>query len=131
MSNLNEMLSGSMAKLKEMVDVNTVVGTPINLTDGTILIPVSRVTFGFASGGTDGAQKSADSGVRFGGGSGAGASVTPVAFLVVKDGSVRMIYIEPPQQDALNRAIDLVPDVIDKIKDFTGKNGKSTTEEEY
>lgn len=130
MSNLNEMLSGSMAKLKEMVDVNTVVGNPINLPDGTALIPVSRVTFGFASGGTDGAQKSADSGVRFGGGSGAGASVTPIAFLIAKEGSVRMIYIEPPQRDALNRAIDLVPDVIDKIKDFTGKGGK-TAESEY
>lgn len=130
MSNLNEMLSGSMAKLKEMVDVNTVVGNPINLPDGTALIPVSRVTFGFASGGTDGAQKSADSGVRFGGGSGAGASVTPIAFLIAKEGSVRMIYIEPPQRDALNRAIDLVPDVIDKIKDFTGKGGKPA-ESEY
>ena len=130
MSNLNEMLSGSMAKLKEMVDVNTVVGNPINLPDGTALIPVSRVTFGFASGGTDGAQKSTDSGVRFGGGSGAGASVTPIAFLIAKEGSVRMIYIEPPQRDALNRAIDLVPDVIDKIKDFTGKGAK-TTESEY
>lgn len=130
MSNLGEMLSGSMAKLKEMVDVNTVVGNPINLPDGTALIPVSRVTFGFASGGTDGTQKSTDSGVRFGGGSGAGASVTPIAFLVAKEGSVRMIYIEPPQRDALSHAIDLVPDVIDKIKDFTGKGAK-TTESEY
>ena len=100
----------TMEKLRQMVDVNTVVGNPITTPDGTTLIPVSKVTFGFASGGTDGNN------IRFGAGSGAGVSIVPIAFMVVTQGNVRMIYIDPPTNSSLDKVIDMAPALIDKFK---------------
>ena len=114
MSNLNEVMSQTISKIKELVDVNTVVGNPITTPDGTTLIPVSKVTFGFASGGTDGKDK-ADK-PSFGAGSGAGVSIVPIAFIVVSSGNTKMIYIDPPTNTSLDKAIDMVPDIIDKFK---------------
>lgn len=110
MSNVSEVMEQTLAKLREMIDVNAVVGQAITTPDGTTLIPVTKVTFGFASGGTDGNN------LRFGAGSGAGVTMTPVAFLVVNGGNVRMIYLDRPANSALDRAIDLVPSVLDKLK---------------
>ena len=109
MNNLSEMMNATMEKLREMVDVNCVVGNPITTPDGTTLIPVSKVTFGFASGGSDGTN------VRYGAGSGAGVAITPMAFMVVNSGNVRMIYIDPPTNSSLDKLIDMVPGVIDKF----------------
>ena len=114
MSNLNEVMSQTISKIKQLVDVNTVVGNPITTPDGTTLIPVSKVTFGFASGGTDGKDK-ADK-PSFGAGSGAGVSIVPIAFIVVSSGNTKMIYIDPPTNTSLDKAIDMVPDIIDKFK---------------
>lgn len=102
----------SMDKIKQMVDVNTVVGEPITQ-DGMTLIPVSRVSFGFASGGSDLPMKSRPG---FGGGSGAGVRVEPVGFLVIKDGSVRMINILPPPNNTLDRLLDMIPTLMDKAE---------------
>lgn len=110
MSNLNEIMGTTMEKIRSMLDVNMVVGNPITTPDGTTLIPVSKVSFGFASGGSDGTN------VRYGAGSGAGASIVPIAFLVVNQGNVRMIYLDPPTNSALDKAIDMVPGIIDKFK---------------
>ena len=110
MSNLNEIMGTTMEKIRSMLDVNMVVGDPITTPDGTTLIPVSKVSFGFASGGSDGTN------VRYGAGSGAGASIVPIAFLVVNQGNVRMIYLDPPTNSALDKAIDMVPGIIDKFK---------------
>lgn len=110
MSNIQDAMKLTMEKLREMVDVNTVVGQPITTPDGTSLIPVSKVTFGFASGGTDGTN------VRYGAGAGAGVTITPVAFIVVNQGNVRMIYVEPPTNPALDKALDMVPQLVDKFK---------------
>ena len=107
---LPNMLESTIAKIREMVDSNTVVGQPITTPDGTSLIPVSKVTFGFASGGTDGTN------VRYGAGAGAGVTITPVAFIVVNQGNVRMIYVEPPTNSALDKALDMVPQLVDKFK---------------
>ena len=87
-----------------------------------MLIPVSKVTFGFVGGGTDFTQKPEKSG--FGGGTGAGVTVNPVAFLAVKGDSVEMIYISPPTPPSttVDRIIDTVPDVIDKLADFMNKD---------
>ena len=109
MSSINDAMNLTMEKLRNMVDVNTVVGNPITTPDGTTLIPVSKVTFGFASGGTDGQN------VRFGAGSGAGVTIVPLAFLVVNHGNVRMIYVEPPANGTLDKALDLVPGLVENI----------------
>ena len=107
---VSELMAETIQKIKEAVDANTVVGQPITTPDGTSLIPVSKVTFGFASGGTDGTN------VRYGAGAGAGVTITPVAFIVVSQGNVRMIYVEPPTNSALDKALDMVPQLVDKFK---------------
>ena len=114
MSSLNDVMNQTMAKMKELVDVNTVIGNPITTPDGTTLIPVSKVSFGFASGGNDGVGKNDKP--SFGAGSGAGVSIVPIAFMVVSQGNVRMIYIDPPTNSSLDKMIDMAPALIDKFK---------------
>ena len=126
MSSLNEVMGQTMSKIKELVDVNTVVGEPITTPDGTTLIPVSKVTFGFASGGTDGTDKNDKA--SFGAGSGAGVSIVPIAFIVVSSGNVRMIYIDPPTNSSVDKIIDMVPSIIDKFK---GSKKEEPTPEVY
>ncbi len=120
---LGELMDSTMSKIREMVDVNTVVGQPIATPDGITVIPVSKVSFGFASGGSDFAAKgkgaSADN--NFGGGSGAGVNISPVAFLVIKDGAVRLINVAPTEHSAIDNVIDMVPEVVDKITNAMGK----------
>lgn len=124
-SSIKENLEATLSKIKDMIDVNTIVGNPITTPDGTTLIPVSKVSFGFGSGGTDGTN------MRFGAGAGAGVSISPVAFMVVKDGNVRMIYIEAPSNATAEKIIDLIPEAIDKIGAFIQdkKENKKDTEE--
>ena len=118
------LLGASMEKIKEMVDANTVIGTPINAADGTILIPVSRISYGFASGGSDLPNKA--NAELFGGGSGAGINITPVAFLVIANGDVRLLSVSA-KPDATDKLVNLVPDVVDKISGaFSKKKEKST-----
>ena len=109
MSSIQENMETAMSKIKDMIDVNTIIGNPITTPDGTTLIPVSKVAFGFGSGGTDGTN------MRFGAGVGAGVSVTPVAFMVVKDGNVRMIYVESPANATADNILDMIPEAFDKI----------------
>lgn len=111
---VNELLGVSMDRIKEMVDVDTVVGTPITV-GAVTLIPVSRVTYGFAGGGSDLPSKSDRQ--LFGGGSGAGISVTPIAFLVVNDGkvSVTPLVAQPDTQDKL---VSMIPDVVNRVSDL-------------
>lgn len=101
-----------------MVDVNTVVGTPITTPDGITLIPVSKVSFGFGSGGGDFPVKEKSG---FGAGNGAGIKIEPIGFLTVKDGHVRMINITPPADTTVDRIIELIPDIIDKADEFIQK----------
>ena len=110
----------TMAKLKEMVDVNTIVGTPITTPDNITIIPVSKVSFGFASGGYDFPAPAKDKG-GFGGGNGAGVKIEPIGFLVIKDGNVRMINIAPPAGTTIDRLVELIPEVIDRIDTFIDK----------
>lgn len=124
---IGELMETTMSKIREMVDVNTIVGTPIKTDDGITLIPVSKVSFGFASGGSDFQTKNHQPGSanNFGGGSGAGVNISPVAFLVVKDGSVRMISAQPAPESTTEKLVDAVPDILDKIKDMLpNKNRK-------
>ena len=109
MNSIENILKSTMSELKEMIDVNTVVGQPITTPDGTTLIPVSKVTFGFASGGTDGTN------IRFGAGSGAGVTISPQAFVVISGGNVRMLYVDPPANTTLDKSVDMIPGIVDKF----------------
>lgn len=118
--NVNSLLGVTMDKVKEMVDVDTVVGTPI-VTDGVTLIPVSKVTYGFAGGGSDLPNKSDKA--LFGGGSGAGITVTPIAFLTVKDGNVRLLPLVT-QPNAVDSLITKLPDAVEQLADTVKEHRK-------
>lgn len=122
MSTLNDLMGITMSKIREMVDVNTIIGDAITTPDGTTIIPVSKVNFGFASGGADYDSKNADKSSNFGGGSGAGVSITPIAFLVVSDGNVKVLHIGEAPSTTADRIVELVPEVIDKIKDLVSRD---------
>ena len=123
MNEISDVMKETMSKIKEMVDVNTIVGNPITTPDGVTLIPVSKVTFGFAAGGSDGkAKETGKPPVRFGAGSGAGVTISPVAYLVLTGENARLLYVDPPANTAVDKIIDLVPQVVDKIKEY--KEGK-------
>ena len=126
---INEVLQTTMHKIREMVDANTVVGQPIVTQDGVTLIPVSKLSFGFASGGSD-FGKTPNVNKNFGGGAGAGVNVTPVAFLIVKDGNVRLLPVAPPAKDAAGRAIEMIPEMFDKVTDYIDKKSAEKNSEE-
>ena len=111
---ISSMLDKTMQKIKEMVDVNAIVGEPINLSNGTTIVPISKVAYGFASGGSEFSNKKENSENLFGGGSGAGVTVSPVAFLVSTENDVRMLRIEPTN-NSIDRIIELIPGAIDKV----------------
>lgn len=118
---LNDLMSSTMEKIRAMADTNTVVGQPIIAGEVTI-IPVSRVSLGVGVGGSDFASKNQKPGAdnAFGGGSGAGISMDPIAFLIVRGDNVRLLPVIPPS-GPLDRVIDVVPEVVDKITDFVEK----------
>ncbi len=122
--NLPNMIENTIAKIREMVDVNSVIGTPITTPDGVTIIPVSKVSVGLGGGGSDFAKKNTSSGEPFGGGVGAGVKVTPVCFLIVKDGNVRMMPVAAPASTTADRIVELVPDTLDKIADFIDSRSK-------
>ena len=110
------LMETTMQNSKNMGDVNTVVGEPIFTPDGITLIPVSRVTYGFGGGGAEFAQSKG-----YGGGTGCGVKVEPVGFLVVKDGGVRMLNVIPPANNTLDRIIDMVPGLVEKVDEMIDK----------
>lgn len=118
---IGELMETTMQKIREMVDVNTVIGQPIGPVDGITLIPVSKVSFGFASGGSDFQSKQQSANANFGGGSGAGVKITPVAFVIVKDGAVRIMNVDPPAATTVDRIVEMAPDLIDKVSDLVKK----------
>lgn len=109
---INGLMGVTMDKIRELVNSDTIIGEPVSLPDGTTILPVSKVTFGVATGGSDFAVKQSKE--LFGGGSGAGVTVAPVAFLVVKDGNVRTIQLADPN-NSLERAITMLPELVDKL----------------
>lgn len=117
---LPNMLEGTIQKIREMVDVNSVVGEPITTPDGVTIIPVSKVSVGFGGGGSDFTTKHTAPGGEnpFGGGVGAGVKVTPMCFLIVKDGAVRMMPVAEAANTTADRIVEMVPDTLDKIAAF-------------
>jgi sporulation protein YtfJ len=108
----------TMGKLRDMVDVNTIIGQPITTQDGITLIPISKVSFGFAAGGSDFQRKEGGQTNPFGGGSGAGVKIEPVSFVVVHDGNVRVLGANTGDASSLEKLMDSLPGLIDKIKEY-------------
>jgi len=119
---ISELMGTTMQKIREMVDVNTIIGQPIQA-EGMTLIPVSRLSFGFASGGSDFATKNQkpDANNAFGGGSGAGVNIAPVAFLIVKGDSVKLLPVNPPAGTTVDRVVEMVPELVDKVTGYLDK----------
>ena len=111
-------LGTSIEKIKDLVDVSTIIGDPIKISETLQIIPVSKVTYGFASGGTDFPSK--NNAELFGGGGGAGITISPVAFLVVNNGSVTVRYLNAAE-GSVERAIGMIPDVVDKATEVITK----------
>ena len=119
------MLESTIQKIREMVDVSSVVGEPIHTPDGVTLIPVSKVSVGFGGGGSD--FVSGKGGENpFGGGAGGGVKVTPLCFLIVKDGNVRMMSVPEPANSTADRIVEMMPDTLEKLTAFLDakKEGK-------
>ena len=126
-NSITAVMEASMAKIREMVDSNSVIGEPITTPDGVTLIPVSRVSLGFGSGGSTYGQTSE----RFGGGGGAGITITPIAFIVVNNGEVSIKHIST-EEGSIERTIGMIPDVVNSVTDVVNKfvdgKGKKTEE---
>lgn len=119
---LSQLMHTTLESVRAMADANTIIGDAIE-TDGITLIPVSRLSFGVAGGGTEFSTKKQQMGGdnAFGGGSGASAKLEPVAFLVIRDGSVKLLPVAPPPATTVDRVIDTVPEVVDKVTDFIAR----------
>lgn len=111
---VQDLMGASIDKIRQMVDVSTVIGDPMTLPDGTILIPVSRVSYGFATGGSDLPTKGTQE--LFGGGGGAGINITPIGFIVSSNGNVRVLPMVS-QPDTLNQVANMIPEVFHTVKD--------------
>lgn len=127
--NLPNMLENTIAKIREMVDVNSVVGDPITTPDGVTIIPISKVSVGFGGGGSDFVSKNVNHQDNpFGGGAGGGVKITPIAFLVIKEGTVRMLPMAAPANTTADRIVEMVPDVLDKVSAFVDSHKKKDEE---
>ncbi len=115
---IGDMMDTAMSRIKELVDVNTVVGQPITTPDGITLIPISKVLVGYGSGGSDFPVKEKSG---FGLGNGAGIKIEPVGFLSINNGNVRMINIAPPANTSVDRLIEQLPDLVDKVEEIINK----------
>ena len=116
---LPNMLDNTIAKIRDLVDVDSVVGEAITTADGITIIPISKVSVGFGGGGSDYVSKHVNHQDNpFGGGVCAGIKVTPTAFLVIKDGTVRVLPVAEPANTTADRLVEMIPDTLDKIATF-------------
>lgn len=123
---LSSLLQEGMEKVRAMVDTNTIVGEPITTPDGVTLIPVSKVSMGFGGGGATFGNKNAAAEENLGGALGTGVKIEPVAFLIVKDGYVRVMPVALPASSTVDRIVEMVPDVVNKVGDFFEKKKADT-----
>lgn len=124
-SPLNDLMRSAMEKVREMADTNAIVGQPITTPDGVTLIPISKVSLGFGCGGGDYGKVQPKS---FGGGSGAGVNISPVAFLVIKDGITRVLPVAVPPVSTVDRVVEMVPGVLDRVEKFFDKKEEKDSE---
>ena len=127
--NLPNMLENTIAKIREMVDVNSVIGSPITTPDGVTIIPVSKVSVGFGGGGSDFSHKNpTNAELPFGGGVGGGVKVSHIAFLIVKDGNVRMLPVASAPNTTSERIVEMIPDLLDKVSTLLDKKNAEKAE---
>lgn len=124
---IGSLMDTTMEKIKEMIDVNTIIGEPITSPDGTLIIPVSKVSYGFAAGGSDLPTKKENKDC-FGGGSGAGVTIQPVAFLTVYQGDVRLISVDREEGTA-DKLVNMIPDVLKKVKGVFKKDKSESADD--
>ena len=119
---IGELMQTTMENVKNILKVDTVVGDPIYTPDGITLVPISRISVGFGGGGVEFGNKKGGDAKPYGGGNATGVKIDPIGFLAIKDGSVRMINVTPPANTTVDRLIDMVPQVMDRIDTFIEKN---------
>lgn len=123
------LMTAAMENLKEMVDVNTIIGDPVETPDGSVILTVSKVGFGFATGGSefmlDSSKSQSGGNQPFGGGSGGGVSITPIAFLIVGSHGVKILHLDQGTH-LLEKVLDLAPAVVEKIQSILSKNDQSS-----
>lgn len=124
---IGSLMDTTMEKIKEMIDVNTIIGEPITSPDGTLIIPVSKVIYGFAAGGSDLPTKKENKDC-FGGGSGAGVTIQPVAFLTVYQGDVRLVSVDREEGTA-DKLVNMIPDVLKKVKGVFKKDKSESADD--
>lgn len=124
---IGSLMDTTMEKIKEMIDVNTIIGVPITSPDGTLIIPVSKVSYGFAAGGSDLPTKKENKDC-FGGGSGAGVTIQPVAFLTVYQGDVRLVSVDREEGTA-DKLVNMIPDVLKKVKGVFKKDKSESADD--
>ena len=125
---LEGLMGVTMEQIKQMVDVNTVIGDPITTPDGSVIIPVSRVVYGFASGGSSFVVKASPNKDLFGGGAGAGVTINPVAFIVITNGNAKVLSIDTPNSNVAEKALAMAPEMIDKITGLFNNKKENTAE---
>ncbi len=119
---IKDLMGITLEKLKEMVDVDTIIGKPISLPDGITIIPVSKLSLGFASGGSD--LPTTKEKELFGGGSGGGISVQPVAFITINNGEIKLLQMSAPKEVAI---INSIPEIASKVSDIFNKNSNNSS----
>ena len=126
--NINSIMNDTVDKIRSMASVDTIIGDTVDLGDGIKAIPVSKVSYGFASGGSDIPTAKTNKEV-FGGGGGAGMTVTPVAFLVVQNGNVKIMSVDN-HPTSIDKAVELIPDMFDRIVSAIDKSKKNKADDE-
>ena len=118
---IGELMQSTMENVRSMMKMDTVVGDPIITPDGITLIPISRISVGFGGGGVEFSSEKVGQQRPYGGGNATGVKIEPIGFLVIKEGVIRMINVTPPASTTVDRIIDLVPQVMDRIDNFIEK----------
>lgn len=128
-TNIKDIMETTINKIKEMGGADTITGDPIKLDNGISIIPVSKISYGFASGGSDFPSKTQKQ--IFGGGGGAGVTVTPVAFIVINKDSVKIMRVDS-QESEIEKAVNAIPSMVDTVEELYDKykNGKEKKKEE-
>ena len=121
---IGELMQNTMENVRGILKVDTVVGDPIYTPDGITLVPISKISVGFGGGGVEFGSKKEGERRPYGGGNATGVKVEPIGFLIIKDGVVRMINVTPPASTTVDRVIDLVPQVMDRVDAFIEKTKK-------
>ena len=126
---LPNMMDNTLSNIRKLVDVNAVVGDPITTPDGVTIIPVSKISVGFGGGGSDYVSKNTNNQENpFGGGAAGGIKVTPVAFLIIREGNVRMISLSAPANTTVDRLVEMIPDTVDKLANFVDSHMEKKAE---